>query len=75
MLGLQLYHLGFTDNPTMPKSSTLALDLQNMYEHVGDCISIQYGGSQVLTSFIYTILLLLFILASLLNLKRKKNLK
>lgn len=46
-LGYKLYALGFKDSPFLDPESDFIRILLQMYERMGDCLALQYGGSQM----------------------------
>ncbi|KAM7253613.1 hypothetical protein ACFE04_021767 [Oxalis oulophora] len=44
-LGQQLHAFGFTDSPSIDLDNPLAEELMRLYEHMGDTLALQYGGS------------------------------
>lgn len=46
-LGYQLYAMGVMDSCVLHSSSELLQILLDMYERMGDCLAMQYGGSQM----------------------------
>eukprot|EP00474_Spongospora_subterranea_P005040 CRZ05498.1 hypothetical protein [Spongospora subterranea] len=46
-LGRQLYFMGLLSTRFLPQESPLVKLLLDMYERMGDCLAMQYGGSQM----------------------------
>ncbi|XP_071737843.1 phosphatidylinositol-3-phosphatase SAC1 [Rutidosis leptorrhynchoides] len=44
-LGRQLHALGLTDDPKVDADSSIAAALMDLYQHMGDALAQQYGGS------------------------------
>jgi len=47
----QLFHLGMIDTKKIDVRSEIATQLMNLYESMGDCIALQYGGSEAHSVF------------------------
>lgn len=45
-LGRQLQALGLTDSPKIDPDSGVAAALMDMFQNMGDCLALQYGGSE-----------------------------
>lgn len=54
-LGRQLHALGLTDVDEIDLESSLADDLVNLYEMMGDTLAIQYGGSGAHNKVLYCV--------------------
>jgi hypothetical protein len=46
-LGYQLFGMGLSSSPRLESDSPITKVLLDMYERMGDCLAMQYGGSQM----------------------------